>query len=76
MDFCFVLLRTQTAFCLVKSLRLLSLPSGILLSMASKKVPTYGEHYRTEKLKEWPETESVAFMEVKEHGVLGYKSFG
>ncbi|XP_045834977.1 protein FAM228A [Meles meles] len=31
--------------------------------MASKKAPTYGEHFRTEKLKEWPEAESVAFME-------------
>ncbi|XP_057165332.1 protein FAM228B-like isoform X3 [Ursus arctos] len=36
---------------------------GILLSMASKKAPTYGEHFRPEKLKEWPEPESVAFME-------------
>uniref|UniRef100_A0A452SKN1 Family with sequence similarity 228 member A n=1 Tax=Ursus americanus TaxID=9643 RepID=A0A452SKN1_URSAM len=31
--------------------------------MASKKAPTYGEHFRPEKLKEWPEPESVAFME-------------
>ncbi|VFV27686.1 Hypothetical predicted protein [Lynx pardinus] len=32
--------------------------------MASKKVPTCGEHFRPEKLKEWPELESVALMEV------------
>ncbi|GAB5570009.1 protein FAM228B [Prionailurus iriomotensis] len=38
--------------------------AGILLSMASKKVSTCGEHFRPEKLKEWPELESVALMEV------------
>ncbi|XP_025782944.1 protein FAM228A [Puma concolor] len=32
--------------------------------MASKKVSTCGEHFRPEKLKEWPELESVALMEV------------
>uniref|UniRef100_A0ABI7X075 Protein FAM228A n=1 Tax=Felis catus TaxID=9685 RepID=A0ABI7X075_FELCA len=31
--------------------------------MASKKVSTCGEHFRPEKLKEWPELESVALME-------------
>ncbi|XP_032247489.1 protein FAM228A [Phoca vitulina] len=31
--------------------------------MAAKKALTYGEHFRPERLKEWPEPESVAFME-------------
>lgn len=39
--------------------------------MAATKTSTYGEHFRPEKLKEWPEPESVALMEVKEPGILG-----
>ncbi|XP_032980744.1 protein FAM228A isoform X2 [Rhinolophus ferrumequinum] len=31
--------------------------------MAATKTSTYGEHFRPEKLKEWPEPESVALME-------------
>nr|KAF6446690.1 family with sequence similarity 228 member A [Rousettus aegyptiacus] len=39
--------------------------------MAATKTSTYDEHFRPEKLKEWPQPESVALMEVKRRRLWG-----
>lgn len=48
-----------------------SLSPGILVPMAATKTSTYDEHFRPEKLKEWPQPESVALMEVKRRRLWG-----
>lgn len=53
-----------------------SLSPGILVPMAATKTSTYDEHFRPEKLKEWPQPESVALMEVKRRRLWGRRGGG
>lgn len=50
---------------LLYSVSIYSLSPGKFSSMAATKMLNHDEHFRPEKLKEWPEPESVALMEVK-----------